>query len=306
MDDEILTKSFQRGMKGGISQRRAQQKKRHSLVWPGARMASKNKGRLRTHTNTHGCWQEGQSHRQHFHLDDGKRKEAIERRREEWQHFSEASPRPHLPDPDPADKPPRPGSAWQPLPPFQGSLATALQFGCVCACVLLSSCVCTSESSWCDPTLRGRLIWLGVFGLCQSACLRHKCSHNWLLCSKCHSSQRKRKDPIADLALFPIALPPPPTRKKKKKSFWTWKMMTLDWIKKKNKTVELTSVCHWCIWTWGYYFARCASNKAAWGLVLRPVNLYRNTFQKKEKNMYFVLFVTTLCTWQTWSQILLK
>lgn len=122
---------------------------------------------------------------------------------------------------------------------LKGSLAhKCVTVCCVCARMLPSSCVCTRESSWCDPTLRGRLIWLGVFGLCQSACLRHKCSHNWLLCSKCHSSQRKRKDPIA--ALFPIALVsttpyPHPPPKKEKKIFLNLKNDDARFKKKKEK-----------------------------------------------------------------------
>ena len=47
------------------------------------------------------------------------------------------------------------------------------------------------------PYVGGRFGGPGVFGLCQSACPRQSCSHNWALCSKCHSSRRKRRDPIA-------------------------------------------------------------------------------------------------------------
>lgn len=47
------------------------------------------------------------------------------------------------------------------------------------------------------PYVGGRFGGPGVFGLCQSACPRQSCSHNCALCSKCHSSRRKRRDPIA-------------------------------------------------------------------------------------------------------------
>lgn len=51
MDDEILTKSFQRGMKRGISQRRAQEKK--GTVWSGRAPTWQVKTKAAyTHTHT--------------------------------------------------------------------------------------------------------------------------------------------------------------------------------------------------------------------------------------------------------------
>lgn len=61
-------------------------------------------------------------------------------------------------------------------------------------CVFLFSCEGMNESSWGGPTLRGRLIWPGVFGLCQSARRRQSCSHNWPLCSKMSLLSKQQKE----------------------------------------------------------------------------------------------------------------
>lgn len=74
----------------------------------------------------------------------------------------------------------------------------------VCVCSCFPVCVWMSHPGVTPPYVGGWFGGPGVFGLCQSAGPRQNCSHNWPLCSKCHSSQRKRRDPIAaSLALLP-------------------------------------------------------------------------------------------------------
>lgn len=152
-------------------------KKKPCLVWQVADMASNNKGFLRTHavsdkpgnpTNNTFTW-------------------AAEKNRAERsvRDFLRAPPSPCFCLTFPCTL-----ARWGIAAPAQ--LTLLRKFGVqirytLCVCVFLFSCVCMNESSRSDPTLRGRLIWLGVLSLCQSACLRQKCSHNRPLCSKCHS-----------------------------------------------------------------------------------------------------------------------
>lgn len=86
---------------------------------------------------------------------------------------------------------------------------------CVCVHVFLFSCEGMNESSWRGPTLRGRLIWPGVFGLCQSARFRWSCSHNWPLCSKMSLLSKKQKESRRCLSPSPFCFSPPCRRSRR-------------------------------------------------------------------------------------------
>lgn len=66
---------------------------------------------------------------------------------------------------------------------------------CVCVCSCFPVCAWVTHPGLTPPYVGGWSGW--EYLACQSACSRQNCSHNWPLCSKCHSSQRKRRDPIA-------------------------------------------------------------------------------------------------------------
>lgn len=66
---------------------------------------------------------------------------------------------------------------------------------CVCVCSCFPVCAWMTHPGLTPPYVGGWSGW--EYLACQSACSRQNCSHNWPLCSKCHSSQRKRRDPIA-------------------------------------------------------------------------------------------------------------
>lgn len=80
---------------------------------------------------------------------------------------------------------------------------------CVYVCALMFPCTCMNESSQGDPTLCGRLIWRAGSIWPPSVCLS-EAAHNWALCFKCHSSQRKGRHPLAlFFFLFCFVLPDP-------------------------------------------------------------------------------------------------
>lgn len=215
MGDEILTKSFQRGMKRGISQRRAGEKS-HCLVWPGAHMASKNKGCLRTHTPKHTPLLTGRAIPPTT-LSPGGRKEATERREARSPLMS-----------------PRPRSAWRGSILFEEVWRTsALQFvACVHARGRLPVCALVSHPGAAPPYVGGWFGWecLASVSLPVSDTSAHITGSFVPNVTALRGRERipSLQFPIALLFFF---------FKKRKKSFWTWRMMTLN-NKKKDSIIK--------------------------------------------------------------------